>query len=128
MTSKLTKKEKGFVKDYLDTGIGGLAIKNNFDVADMNTAYSMSSEYLRKPKIQKAIENHAEDAESMIYKLSQKAKAEIVRLNASKDIMDRAGFKPTDKTESKTTHLNIEIDKDTLELAMKYELALKAKL
>lgn len=93
----LTKKQKGFVKDYIDTGNATQAVKNNYDVSNDLTARSIGSENLTKPNIQQAIESHAEKAESMVYHLSQNAEAEVVRLNASKDILDRAGYKPIDR-------------------------------
>ena len=55
MARTLTKKRKGFVKDYLDTGIGTLAVKKNFDVANDKTASVMASELLDDPKVQEAI-------------------------------------------------------------------------
>ena len=139
MTTKLTKKQKGFVKDYLDTGIGSLAAKKNFDISKKNglksyddTARSIATEYLAKPHIEQAIQNHAEDAESQIYKLSQKAKAEVVRLNASKDIMDRAGYKPIERSFSQALNLNIEGrnlgNKDLEAIREEYEEKLKNKL
>lgn len=55
MARMLTKKQKGFIKDYLKTGIGEVAVKNNYDVKDDNTARSIASENLTKPNIVKAI-------------------------------------------------------------------------
>lgn len=53
---KLTKKQKGFVKDYVQTGIGSLAVKENYDVINDNTARSIASENLTKPAIIEEIE------------------------------------------------------------------------
>jgi phage terminase small subunit len=55
MARGLTKKQKGFVKDYLETGVGAIAVKKNYDIKDDNTAYNIASENLSKPKIQEAI-------------------------------------------------------------------------
>lgn len=55
MATKLTKKQRGFVKDYVKTGIGSLAVKENYDVANDNVARNIASENLAKPSIQKAI-------------------------------------------------------------------------
>lgn len=52
---RLTKKQKGFVKDYVNTGIGSLAVKKNYDVSNDETARVIASENLTKPNIQKAI-------------------------------------------------------------------------
>src|SRR3990167_10148507 len=107
MSTKLTKKQKGFVKDYLDTGNGTLAVKENYEVSSDNSAAVMAHRELRKAKIQQALDEHAEPAESMIFKLSQEAQAEMVRLNASKDIMDRAGYVPVIKSISSALNLNV---------------------
>lgn len=119
MSSQLTKKQAGFVKDYLDTGNGTQSVLNNYDTKDYNTASVIAYANLRKVKIQEAIDSHAKDAESMIYKLSQEADGEMVRLNASKDIMDRAGFKPVEKTQSTNTNINVEIYPELEEITNK---------
>ncbi len=51
MATELTKKEKGFVKDYLETGNGTHSALNNYDTDDINTAASIASENLRKAKV-----------------------------------------------------------------------------
>lgn len=98
MTERLTKKEKGFADDYIETGNGTKAALDNYNVSNENTAASIASQNLRRVKIQEYIQQHAEAAESMIYSLSQNAQAENVRLGASKDILDRAGFKPIEQS------------------------------
>ena len=40
---------------------------------------------------------------AQIIEMAQGAESEAVRLNACKDLMDRAGFKPIDKTETEIT-------------------------
>ncbi len=67
MASRLSNKERGFVKDYLKTGNGTLAIKQNYDVKNDNTAAALASEYLRKPKIQTLVDEAFPDDE--LYKL-----------------------------------------------------------
>ncbi len=99
MAEKLTKKEKGFADDYIETGNGTKSVLKHYDTESENVAGAIASQNLRKLKIQQYIEEHAEKAESMIYNLSQNAEAETVRLNASKDILDRAGFKPATDSE-----------------------------
>ncbi len=53
-----------------------------------------------------------------IINLAQNAESEAVRLNACKDLMDRAGFKPTEKTETEVTHVQ---EKSTAELQAELE-------
>ncbi len=57
----LSKKEKGFVKDYIKTGNGTESALKNYDTEDENTAGVIASENLRKPKIQKAIADRLPD-------------------------------------------------------------------
>lgn len=51
----LTKKQKGFVKDYVRTGHGTKSALNNYDTTDERVAQAIASENLSKPIIQKAI-------------------------------------------------------------------------
>ena len=53
---RLTKKQKGFVKDYVDTGNASEAVRRNYDVVDVDTAKSMGTENLAKPYIAEAVE------------------------------------------------------------------------
>ena len=99
--AKLTKKQKGFVKDYLDTGNATESAERNYNVKDRDVARSIGSENLTKPDIRAYLADKSNDAVSMVYTLSQTAENEGVRLNASKDILDRAGYKPVDKSEVK---------------------------
>ena len=58
MANRLSKKEKGFVKDVVETGNATLAALNNYEIESdnkENVAGAIGSENLRKPKIQKAI-------------------------------------------------------------------------
>lgn len=45
---QLTKKQQGFVKDYIETGNASLAVKNNYDIQDDATARSTGGEKLTK--------------------------------------------------------------------------------
>lgn len=61
MTDRLTHKERGFVKDYIETGNGTKAALANYDTKDENTAAVIASTNIRKPKIQQAIEEALPD-------------------------------------------------------------------
>lgn len=52
----LTKKQKGFVNDYLETGNATLAAMQNYDVLDDATARSIGSENLTKPNIRDEVD------------------------------------------------------------------------
>lgn len=60
MANRLTKKEKGFIKDFVKTGNATKAVLKNYDTKNENTAGAIGSENLRKPKIQKAIKSIAD--------------------------------------------------------------------
>ncbi len=127
MTDRLTKKEKGFVKDYLESGNGTQAALKNYDTEDENVAASIASVKLRKVKIMEYLEEKSEKAVSNIYELANGAENEAVRLSANKDILDRAGFKAVEKS----VNLNVEVpitDPKAFELAKEYEQKLKESL
>ena len=130
MARKLTKQRKKFADKYIDTGNGTQSALEATEATTDNSAAVYASNTLRDTKVQNYIAEKAEDAASEIYDLSQNGKIENVRLGASKDILDRAGFKPVEKTQS--VNLNVEADlkdKDGLEtIRQKYIEEVKVKL
>lgn len=128
--AKLTKKQKGFANDYIDTGNGLQSALKNYDTDSVDVAKSIASENLTKPNVRDYIESKAEKAAEIVYTLATTAENETVKLNASKDILDRAGYKPIEKTQSIQVNLKGDI-KDFNELDAireKYELELKENL
>lgn len=105
MANRLTQKQKGFVATYLDTGNATEAALQNYDTEDRLTAASIGSENLTKPNILAYIESKAEKAAEIIFSLAQHGESDAIRLNASKDILDRAGYKPVEKS----MNVNVEI-------------------
>lgn len=97
----LTVKQEKFVKEYLDTGNGTQAALAVYDTDNPRTAAAIASENLTKPNIIAYFENVAEKVASNMYKLALAAESEQVQLGAGKDILDRAGYKPVDKSEVK---------------------------
>ena len=97
MARQLTKKQKKFCDKYLETGNGVKSAEEVYNTKNYNTAGVMANENLKKPKIKEYLESKAEICANEVFRLSQKAKNEAVRLNANKDILDRAGYKPTEK-------------------------------
>lgn len=55
MARTLTKKQRGFVKDYIQTGNGTKSALKNYDTEDYGTAQNIASENLTKPIIVNAI-------------------------------------------------------------------------
>jgi predicted DNA-binding protein YlxM (UPF0122 family) len=60
MEKKLTKKQKGFVKDFIKTGNGVKSALKNYDTKDYSTAGSIAVENLQKPAIKEAIKSIAD--------------------------------------------------------------------
>ena len=100
-----SKKQQGFINDYLETGNGTRAALNNYNIHGKdkeNIAASIAAENLRKPKIKALLDDVASDAMARIIDLSMNAENENIRLAANKDILDRAGYKPREKVDLKT--------------------------
>jgi phage terminase small subunit len=92
MLSELTLKQRKFAGEYLDTGNATEAADRAYKPKNRNTAHAIGAENLRKPTIRAFLDGKAQDAASMVYKLSRGAESEYVRLAACKDILDRAGY------------------------------------
>jgi phage terminase small subunit len=95
----MTPKQKKFADEYLETGNGTEAALKTYNTVSENTAAVIASENIRKPKIQEYLSSKAERAAQVIFELLESAQNETVRLNAGKDILDRAGYKPLDKSD-----------------------------
>lgn len=61
MATKLTHKEKGFVKDIAKGETGVQAVLNNYDTESYTTAGSIATENLKKPKIINALQDALPD-------------------------------------------------------------------
>jgi len=99
MARRLTRKQKAFADNFIDNRGNGTEaiIKAEYDVKNRATAGAMAWENLRKPNIIEYLQSHAPKAASNIVKLGNTAKNEAVRLQANRDILDRVGYKPTEK-------------------------------
>ncbi len=97
----------GFAKDYVLTGNGTQSALKNYNTTDIKTASVIAVENLAKPSVRELIEDFAETAAKNIQKLANGAENETVRLNANKDILDRAGHVAVTKTETKTLTVTI---------------------
>lgn len=138
---KLTKKQEGFVKDYLETGNGTQAALNNYDTKSENVAAMIASENIRKPKIVNALQEALPDELLAEKHLALLNKQEIVTKNnvttGEIDIIPtgeidvqavKAGLEMAYKLKGsyapdkiQQTNLNIDITPQALELAKKYD-------
>jgi len=112
--TKLTKKERDFAVDYIDTGNGTKSALKVYDTKDPNTAGVIAHGNLRKPKILAFLSRIATDAVSRMEELSKSATSEAVRYAANKDILDRAGFQPTQKIQDETAVREVDRLRDDL--------------
>lgn len=105
MSRKLTKKQKIFADEYIETGNGRRSAFTAYDVETLEVAAVIASENLTKPNVMEYIQSKAELAAGYVFELAREANNEAVRLNASKDILDRAGFKAVEKTQTLVAHV-----------------------
>lgn len=117
MARTATKKQKGFARDYVETGNGTQAALKNYDTSSSNTAKAIASENLTKPNVRALIDDFAEKATRNIQTLAENAENEAVRLKANIDQVDRAGYKPVEKTIN--VNVEIEASSEIKELAKK---------
>lgn len=98
---RLTKKEKGFADAYIETGNGVQSALQNYNTDSYGTAAVIAHENLSKPKVKAYLESKAERAAEIIFELAESSEVDSVKLNASKDILDRAGFKVAEPEQQK---------------------------
>ena len=109
---RLTIKQKGFVRDYLETGNASEAAERNYNVANRTVAGAIGVENLQKPLIQDALKNMAEEAILRIEELAKTAEKEETRLRANIDLADRGGFKAVERTHNISEQVNINISNE----------------
>ena len=101
---ELTEMQQAFLDKVVETG-GDLKLAAELAGYKGNSSRVSASRMLRNPKVQQymfeQIQHNlgmsAVKAQSRLLDLCSGAKSEYVQLEASKDILDRAGFKAPDK-------------------------------
>ncbi|BAQ86859.1 terminase small subunit [uncultured Mediterranean phage uvMED] len=104
MKTALTSKQQQFVLNFISTG-GNATESAKLAGYSEKTASVQGSQLLKLSHVQQELIRltgqqfsiSAVQALGKIIHLSDSAKSEYVQLEASKDILDRAGFKPPDK-------------------------------
>ena len=102
----LTDLQMQFVDNYLTNGGNGKRACIDAGYSDKNASVQ-ASKLLKLPHIQQALMKGTAEhigiasakAMQKMVNLSGSAKSEYVQLEASKDILDRAGFKPPERTQ-----------------------------
>ncbi len=102
----ITQKDKNFANEFLKTGNATQAALATREIGrnggKPENAAKHAAVYgcrlLQKPTVIEYINSFAQDAVTRIERMSRTARNESVRLLANKDILDRAGYKPTENT------------------------------
>lgn len=109
--AKLTPRQELFVEFYLQNGNAGKSAELAGYAGGLKTCQSIGSQNLALPKIQEALDLKKHDLRKRFVKEAGAAFTVIVglmnnpkvsprtRLDAAKDVLDRAGYNPTDKVE-----------------------------
>lgn len=134
MATNLTKKEKGFVKDYVELGNGTKAALNNYDTESENIAAAIASENLRKPKIQQAIAEMlpddllAEKHLALLNKIDDKGEIDVQAVSKGLDMGYKIkGTYAPEKTIAANITINT-VDPKAIEIAKRFEEELKQGL
>ena len=101
----LTDKQMALVDTLVADGCSIKEAAGKAGYADGEAGRVSASKALRQPHVQQymmtrvgeSLGLHATTAAAKLLNLARGAKSEYVQLEASKDILDRAGFKPADK-------------------------------
>lgn len=130
----LSKKEKGFVKDYIETGSGVEAILGNYDTDDRKVARVMASQKLASEKIKNAIAERLPDdllATKHLALLNKIDKEGEIDVQAVSKGLDLAYKVKGSYAPDRSINLNVEAEitnPKARELAEKYEEELKKGL
>lgn len=111
---ELTDKQKRFAENYLEVSNGtraalaagysesGAATESSRLLKnDKVRAYIDELQAERRETIQNTLKKQAVEAVEILLELARSAESENVKMQAVKDILDRAGYKPTEKSENK---------------------------
>lgn len=105
MSRALTLKQRRFADEYLENGgNGSKAAAKVYNVSTELSARAMASQNLAADKVMAYIQARAADAAIHMKNLAFNAKNETVQYNATRDILDRAGYKPVERTATITEH------------------------
>jgi len=105
--SKLTVKQTALVDTLVASGCSIKEAAAQAGYADGESGRVSASKALRLPHVQQYMMTrvgetlglNATTAAAKLVSLAQGARSEYVQLEASKDILDRAGFKPVDRSQ-----------------------------
>lgn len=107
VNKKLTDKQTALVDTLVATGCSVTQAAKEAGYAEGESGRVSASKALRQPHVQQYMMARVSEqlglnatvAAAKVLKLASGAKSEYVQLEASKDILDRAGFKPIDRSQ-----------------------------
>jgi len=126
--AKLTHKQKKFANHYIETGNGTQSALKAYDTKSEIVAASIGTENLRKPKVIEYLESKAENAAIRVVELSNQGENLNVALGASRDILDRAGYKPVEKSVNLTVSVEANMSDEEKALVEDFENKLKESI
>lgn len=116
---RLTTKQKDLVDTIVASGCSVKEASAKAGYSEGESGRVTASKTLRLPHVQEYMQQRVREsiglnatiASKRILDLSTNAKSEYVQLEASKDILDRAGYKPIEKSMSLVQgNINVSID------------------
>lgn len=113
----ITKKQKEWANKYLETGNKTQAALAVYDTESYGTAAVIGVENINKPNVRQYLEENASAVAANMLKLALNAEKESDQISAGKDVLDRAGFKPIEKS----IVAKVEIPKEAIEAAQKFD-------
>jgi phage terminase small subunit len=116
---KLTQRQTALVDVMVAEGLNTSQAAKAAGYADGKAGYVTAAKTLKLPHVQQymmqriaeQLGTNAAFAAAKVMKLATGAKSEYVQLEASKDILDRAGFKPIDRAQVQVAgDIRVQID------------------
>ena len=106
-TRKLTKRQEALVDEYIANGGNVTQAAKVAGYAEGHSGYVTAWKTMKLPHVQQfmmgkvaeAFSNHAAMAVHTVAGLAREGKSEYVKLQAAQDLLDRAGFKPIDRSQ-----------------------------
>lgn len=108
---KLTRKQKAFADHLINNPKDSAteAAANTYKIANRKSAEVIASENLRKTAIQIYLNEHIDKAKNRVVQLIDSDKDSIA-LQASEAVLDRALGKATQRVETQSTSVNLNLD------------------
>lgn len=127
MARTLTKKQRGFVNDYAETGNGVQSALKNYDTEDYSTAGVIAVENLEKPKIIEALKElgfDSNNARRVVGEILNNTEAENKdRLKAASLVFEVNG----DNAAMKSVTINVDVPADPV-LVKQFDDFLKERI